>query len=57
MRDFISKYKLFIIPIIGLFLGNRLYNHFDAWLGILIIIASICYIIYLINNMFNKQNN
>lgn len=57
MKEFISKYKLFIIPIIGLFLGNRLYNHFDAWLGILIIIASICYVIYLINNKFNKQNN
>lgn len=42
-----TKYiKLFVILIIGITIGNRVFNHLHAWLGVSIIVATIIFIIY-----------
>lgn len=54
MKDVLKKYWIFLVPLIGLFLGNRIFNHFHAWLGIFVIVVSIVYLVYLI---YKKSNN
>lgn len=46
---------LIIILIIGIGLGNRVFNHIDAWLGVLIIAATIIYFCYKL--LITKPNN
>lgn len=45
---------LIIILIIGIGLGNRVFNHIDAWLGVLIIAATIIYFCY---KLITRTNN
>lgn len=45
---------LIIILIIGIALGNRVFNHIDAWLGVLIIASTIIYFFY---KLITKLNN
>lgn len=48
MKNIKTKYyaKLSIILIVGLFLGNRIFNHISSWGGIAIMIGSVIYLIY-----------
>ena len=42
-----TKYiKLFVIPVAGIIIGNRVFNHIHAWLGVILISASIIFFIY-----------
>lgn len=40
----IAYYLIFLFA--GLFFGNRIYNHINAWLGVLAIAAVIIFFIY-----------
>lgn len=42
-----TKYiKLLVILIIGIAIGNRVFNHLHAWLGVAIITATTFFFIY-----------
>lgn len=41
-----KKYWMLLIAVIAIFIGNRLYNHVYAWLGIAIILSAVIFIIY-----------
>lgn len=38
--------KTFVIFLIGMAIGNRVFNHIDAWLGVIIVTATIIFFIY-----------
>lgn len=38
--------KLAAILIVGIAVGNRVFNHLHAWLGVVIIISTIIFFIY-----------
>lgn len=47
MNIYMSKYvKSFVMLIIGITIGNRVFNHSYAWLGIIIVTATIIFFIY-----------
>lgn len=46
---------LFIAFVFGLFLGNRIFNHLNAWTGISIILSTIIYIIYVLIKLFKSN--
>lgn len=52
-----KKYAyLTVFLIVGIAIGNRVFNHIHAWLGVLIIAATIIYFIYkLIKNLKNEK--
>ncbi len=54
-----TKYlKLLTILIIGIAIGNRVFNHLHAWLGVAIIAATTIYFIYkLIKTIKNEKIN
>lgn len=54
-----KKYIVFIlIPIIGTAVGNRVFNHLHAWLGVIIIVATIIFFIYkLIKTLKNEKKD
>lgn len=37
---------LFTLLFVGVFLGNRVFNHVNAWLGISMIVAVIIFVFY-----------
>lgn len=42
-----KKYAtLFVVLLIGITLGNRIYNHFHAWVGLAFILAVFIYVIF-----------
>lgn len=52
--------KKYIIPItlliVGIAIGNRVFNHLHAWLGVVIIAATITFFIYkLIKTIKNEK--
>lgn len=34
----------FVVSLLILFLGNRIFNHFNAWLGVFVIIIGVIYL-------------
>ena len=52
-----NKYiKLIALLIIGIAIGNRVFNHLHAWLGVAVISAAIIYFFYkLIKNLKNEE--
>ena len=50
--------KLLIVLTIGTIIGNRVFNHLDAWLGVLIVITTIIFVIYkFIKTLKNEKIN
>jgi hypothetical protein len=50
--------KLTAILIIGIAIGNRVFNHLHAWLGVVIIISTIIFFIYkLIKTLENEKKD
>jgi hypothetical protein len=47
--------KLLAILILGLAIGNRVFNHLHAWMGVLIITATIIFIIYKLVKLFRNE--
>lgn len=53
MRRYIYLILFFLV---GFFIGNRIFNHLNAWIGVLIIISIIIYFFYkLIKNLKNEK--
>lgn len=52
-----KKYIYLIVFLIaGMAIGNRVFNHLHAWLGVFVIAATIVYFIYkLIKNLKNEK--
>lgn len=46
---------LFILFVFGFFLGNRIFNHLNAWIGIVIILSTIIYLIYVLLKLFKSN--
>lgn len=46
---------LFIVFVFGFFLGNRIFNHLNAWIGIVIILSTIIYLIYVLLKLFKSN--
>ena len=47
---------LIVFLIVGVAIGNRVFNHLHAWMGVFIIISTIIYFIYkLIKNLKNEK--
>lgn len=46
---------LFIAFVFGFFLGNRIFNHLNAWIGIVIILSTIIYFIYVLLKLFKSN--
>ena len=52
----IKKFALLItFLLVGLFIGNRVFNHIDAWFGIGIILFSIIYFIHKLIKIFKHE--
>lgn len=54
-----SKYIVLLIMLIaGIAIGNRIFNHLHAWLGVAIISATVIFFIYkLIKTIKNEKIN
>lgn len=46
MKQYLKKHWALWLAVIAIPLGNRIFNHVDAWLGVAIIVAAISYLIY-----------
>ena len=46
---------LFIAFVFGFFIGNRILNHLNAWIGIVIILSTIIYLIYVLLKLFKSN--
>lgn len=55
----LNKYiKLFIILILGISIGNRIFNHLHAWMGITIISGTLIFVVYkLIKSIKHEKVN
>lgn len=41
-----KKYWMLLIAVIAIPIGNRLFNHVNAWVGIAVILSAVIYLIY-----------
>lgn len=57
MRNFINKYWILILAITFIPVGNRVFNHVDAWLGIVIMLTSSLFIIYKLFNFIKNEKD
>ena len=55
MKKFINRYWKLILAIALLPVGNRVFNHVDAWLGIAIMLTSSLFIIYKLFNFIKNE--
>ena len=51
-----NKYiKPFAVLIVGIAIGNRVFNHLHAWLGVAIITATIIFFIYKLTKIIKNE--
>lgn len=43
-----------VLVVVLLFIGNRVFNHYSAWMGIAIMVSPFIYLIY---NQLNKKKD
>lgn len=55
MKKFINRYWKLILAIAFLPVGNRVFNHVDAWLGIFTMLTSSLFIIYKLFNFIKNE--
>ncbi len=48
---------LIIFLLVGIFIGNQLFNHIHAWLGIAVIMAAIIYFINRLIKLIKNEKN
>ena len=48
---------LIIFLLVGIFIGNQLFNHIHAWLGIAVIMATIIYFINRLIKLIKNEKN
>lgn len=55
-RKDMNKYiKPFTVLIVGIAIGNRVFNHLHAWLGVAIITATIIFFIYKLTKIIKNE--
>jgi len=55
MKNYITLIVMFII---GLFVGNRIFNHVNAWIGVGVILFTIFFVTYkLIKTLKNEKKH
>lgn len=54
MKIFIKKYWK-LLPVIALFIGNRIFNHVNAWIGVAILISVAIFYIYQLFNLLKEK--
>jgi hypothetical protein len=57
MKKFINKHWILILAIAFIPVGNRVFNHVDAWLGIVIMLTSSLFIIYKLFNFIKNEKD
>ena len=57
MRNFINKHWVLLLAIACIPAGNRVFNHVDAWLGIVIMLTSSLFIIYKLFNFIKNEKD
>ena len=57
MRNSINKHWVLILAIAFIPAGNRVFNHVDAWLGIVIMLTSSLFIIYKLFNFIKNEKD
>lgn len=53
----VKKYWKPVLVVSAFFIGNRVFNHINAWLGISIIMLTVAFIVYNIYNIIKKVEN
>lgn len=57
MKKFINRHWKSLLAIAFLPIGNRVFNHVDAWLGIVIMLTSSSFIIYKLFNFIKNEKS
>lgn len=53
-----QNYLLLVLClIIGIVVGNRVFNHLSAWMGLFIIVVTILFTIYKFIKLINNEKN
>ena len=47
---------LFVLLIAGIFIGNQVFNHVHAWLGIAMIAATVIFFFYRLTKIIKNEN-
>jgi hypothetical protein len=42
----IKRHWMLLIAVIAIPIGNRLFNHVSAWLGVMVILSAVIFLIY-----------
>ena len=42
----IKRHWMLLIAAIAILIGNRLFNHVSAWMGIMVILSAVIFLIY-----------
>lgn len=54
-KDMNKYIKPFTVLIVGIAIGNRVFNHLHAWLGVAIITATIIFFIYKLTKIIKNE--
>lgn len=58
MKKRVTKYWKPALVVLALFVGNRVFNHVDAWLGVSIFMLTAAFVIYqIIKKKENETKN
>lgn len=55
MKKFIKRNWKLLLAVAALPVGNRVFNHVDAWLGIVIMISAAIFLIYQLFNLSKDE--
>jgi hypothetical protein len=55
MKKFIKRNWKLLLSVVAIPVGNRVFNHVDAWLGIAIIISAAIFFIYQLFNLLKDE--
>ena len=48
---------LICLMLLGIIIGNRIYNHVHAWLGLAVILVAIIYSVYMFIQILKDEEN
>lgn len=55
MKKFIKRNWKLLLAVAALPVGNRVFNHVDAWLGITVILSAAIFLIYQLFNLSKDE--
>lgn len=56
MKKRVTKYWKPALVVLAIFVGNRIFNHVDAWLGVSIFMFTAAFIVYQIIKKIENEN-